>query len=73
MIDIKQTDAFMIYLGIFLLIVISLWVYQAATKVFYQYSQCKNIFTCEYCGADYLLDSSKQISKCPECKSYNEE
>ena len=74
MIELSPIMAIMIYLGMTLGILLSLWAYshyQQRHKKLVTSDQTLKM--CEYCAFAYLADTSKKISKCPQCLSYNKD
>ncbi len=72
MIKIAPNTAIMIYLAITLSTILGVWFYhhlkQRRTKVVVSDQQ---LMICEYCTCAYTGDISKDVSQCPECKSFN--
>lgn len=72
MIEVAPNTAIMIYLAIFLAVIMGLWLNTHVVK------RNKKIVTteqkllvCEYCQCAYVEDLAKEVTKCPECQSYN--
>lgn len=72
MIEVSPEAACMLYLGIAILAVLGIWLFQ------HKKSQKKEIisyttahFTCEFCHSAYLDDPLKTVTRCPECQSLN--
>lgn len=72
MIELSANTAVMLYLGITLGILLSLWVLQNISykrKKIYEIEQ--DLFVCEYCHFAYLEEGVKEVTQCPQCGSYN--
>ena len=71
MFEISPDAAITIYLLLTLGSILSLWTYQHFRKKRVVYSPEKKLLTCEYCNHPYIDDCFKQITRCPQCGSYN--
>jgi hypothetical protein len=74
MIELSANTAFMLYLSLTLLTLLTLWLHH------HYRSRHKKIVTsehelhvCEYCHCAYLEQDFKAISQCPECKLFNKQ
>jgi len=74
MIELSASTAFMLYLAFTLTILMVLGVTS------YLRSRKKLILPaatilciCEYCHHTYVADSTKKVSQCPQCQSFNQE
>lgn len=74
MIEVSLTTVIMLYLCLTLLILLGLWTYQhyltRHKKVIVSEQQ---LFLCEYCASAYVADSSRPVTRCPDCKSLNKD
>ncbi len=73
MIELAPHTAVMIYLGLTILAMLSIWLashFRLRKKSVVTSKQ--KLVTCEYCSQVYLAAIEKRISKCPICTSYNE-
>ena len=74
MIDIFPTTALMLYLGLILFGMLAVWILQNfVSKKKPILPLEKKLFTCEFCHFPYLDSSTKKITRCPGCKSYNKQ
>lgn len=72
MIELTVTQAFLLYLGFTISILLGLWSH-------YHYRVRKQrvsllpqrLHVCEYCRTAYLAEVEKAISRCPCCQSFN--
>ena len=74
MIDLTLASAFTLYLGLTLLVILSIWLYshsQSRKKKPLPTEQA--LFTCEYCHFVYLADNAKTLNRCPQCNLFNKE
>lgn len=72
MIELSPTTALMVYLGLALAAILSIWIfnhYSARKKVFLP--EEKKLHVCEFCHFAYLDVTEKEITKCPRCTSFN--
>lgn len=72
MIEITPTTAFVLYLAMTLATLSGFWIYQHVhfrRKVIR--TAAEYLFLCEYCQNAYIQDSSKEVTQCPNCLSYN--
>ena len=72
MIELSATTAFMIYLSLTLGTLLGIWIYQhyqSKNRETLPSEQKLNV--CEFCHYAYLGDSAKNVSKCPQCHSFN--
>ncbi len=72
MIKLSLSNAFMLYLGFTLLVLLCLWVYynlRMRKKTIVPYE--RYLFQCEYCHCQYLEEAYKAVTQCPECHSFN--
>jgi hypothetical protein len=72
MIELLPATAVMLYLGISLTTLLSLWIfhhYQSRTRKVIL--QAEKLLVCEYCHCAYLADIAKKVTRCPDCSSYN--
>lgn len=72
MIEISPSTAAVLYLGTTLFTILGIW--------FYNHYKAKNkeraplekkLNVCEFCHFAYLDNSSKGVTRCPQCNSYN--
>jgi len=72
MIEISPTAATMLYLGLTISILLGLWIYQQ-----YRFQRKKilpaeqKLLICEFCHFAYLEDQAKNVTRCPQCQSFN--
>lgn len=74
MIELSANTALMLYLLITTAILLSIW-------SFYHYSRRskqsipleQQLYICEYCHFVYLEEMTKQVTKCPQCQSFNKD
>ncbi len=72
MIELSTNTAVMLYLVVTLSAVLGMW-------IFHHYSTRKKkiilaaqeLQVCEYCHFVYLIDLEKEITQCPQCRSFN--
>lgn len=72
MIELSASVAFMLYLGMTLLILLGLWLkhhWKEKRKLGRVHKFL--LLSCEFCHCIYLDDSSKSVTRCPQCHSYN--
>jgi len=74
MIVLSTTTALMLYLFFTLTLLLSLFAYQhfalRTKKIIVSEDE---LLCCEYCHFAYLADCSKQVTKCPQCHSFNKD
>ncbi len=74
MIEIAPDTAFLLYIGLMLLLLLGTWTYHL-----YRSSKRKLVLTeyelsvCEYCHFAYLATRGDKLSRCPQCKALNKE
>jgi hypothetical protein len=74
MIQISATLALTLYLSLFLLTLLLLWILHNKKKMkSLKIEPLTKLFVCEFCKYPYLDKSSKKITECPQCKSFNKE
>jgi ribosomal protein L37AE/L43A len=72
MIELTTPTAIMIYLCLTLGILLGLWGYHHYKSRYRKIlSTEQELFVCEYCHFVYLDDIVKEITKCPQCQSFN--
>lgn len=72
MIALSLSDAFLLYLGIAILFLLGLWLYQHFKKGPHKAIQPLHIlFVCEYCHFVYQEESHLKVTQCPQCQSLN--
>lgn len=73
MIELSASTAFMLYLGITLLVLLALWLYEHLQPRGHHILESTKplLLTCEFCHHVYLEDPTKLVTQCPQCKSYN--
>lgn len=72
MIELSQTTALMLYLGMTLAFILGVWIYShygSRKRCFMPLE--KELITCEFCLFAYLDTGGKKITRCPRCESYN--
>jgi len=72
MIELSQTTALMMYLGLTLFVLLGAWIihhYKSRNRRFLPMEQDLNV--CEFCHFAYLDTGAKKITKCPRCQSFN--
>ncbi|MDR3624081.1 MAG: hypothetical protein P4L16_02950 [Chlamydiales bacterium] len=72
MFTVSSSISFTLYLGIFLLLLLALWLidnkrHSKKTKL----PPLSELFICEYCHFPYLDRIDKDVTMCPQCKSFN--
>lgn len=73
MIEINSNTAVIIYLGLCLFSILGIWGWQH----FYRRNRKiilaqKKLTVCEYCHFAYLDNGIKNVTKCPQCQSFNQ-
>jgi hypothetical protein len=73
MIEISLTTALMIYLCMTLGALLGMWGLQHyfSRKTKLEVAQ-HQLFLCEYCQFCYLEDPQKEVTRCPQCHSFNQ-
>lgn len=72
MIEVAPNTAIMIYLAIFLTVIMGLWLYTHVVKRNNKIVTTEQrLLVCEYCQCAYVEDQTKEVTKCPECESFN--
>ena len=73
MIEVDMSKALMLYMALFLSLCFGAWLIshlkgrrKAAIPPLYE------LTTCEYCLFNYLSETGKKITTCPQCSSYNQ-
>lgn len=72
MIELSPDTAFLLYLGITLLVLLSAWIYHIYHSHKRKLSMVDYRLTvCEYCHFAYLGNKGDPVTRCPQCKSLN--
>jgi predicted Zn-ribbon and HTH transcriptional regulator len=72
MIEVAPNTAITIYLAIFLTVIMGLWLYTHLTKRHKKIIMTEqHLLICEYCQCAYVEDHTKEVTKCPDCQSFN--
>lgn len=72
MIELSPTTALMLYLGITLVSLLSIWIAQHCRSRYRRILPAeKELHVCEFCLFAYLEESNKKITRCPRCESFN--
>lgn len=72
MIALNADQAFLVYLGFTLLVLLGLWCYHHYKTRSHRLSLLpQRLQVCEYCHTAYLADVEKDVSRCPGCDSFN--
>lgn len=72
MIELTAQAATMLYLLLTLGTLLLLWVIQHLKKKTKQILPSREqLCRCEYCHTAYMVPTTKKVSQCPECKSFN--
>ncbi len=72
MIELTFNSFFMLYLSLTLAVILSLWLYSHYRKrrqLFFQTE--KELQICEYCHFAYLVESTQELNRCPQCSLFN--
>lgn len=72
MIELSPSIALLLYLGLTMGIILGLWVFQhyrSRTQTIF--TQEKNLHVCEFCHHAYLAETTRDVTQCPQCKSFN--
>lgn len=72
MIELTPAAACTLYLGTTLAILLGLWIYhhyQSRNKKIITVAQ--QLHVCEYCHFAYLAELGKEVTRCPQCQSFN--
>jgi len=71
-IELNLNTALMLYLGVTMGILLSLWIFSHYSSRRQKISIIEQeLLICEYCHCAYLSDLNKTISQCPQCQSFN--
>lgn len=73
MIEVELSSVFVLFLGLILFLYLGVWLFghlrgrkkEAIPPPF-------QLQTCEYCAYTYLTKTSKSLSTCPQCSSFNQ-
>lgn len=72
MIQIELPTAITIYSAVLGLLIAGIWIY---TEIFvrrpHRYLGKQFLWRCTYCAFIYLDEGAQQVSKCPQCESFN--
>ena len=72
MIELSLASAFMLYLFLFLSVLFGLWLSEMLMSRKPPSKALKKVLiTCEYCHFLYLEREEANVSKCPQCASFN--
>ncbi|MEC7838897.1 MAG: hypothetical protein VX777_02525 [Chlamydiota bacterium] len=72
MIQVAPNTAIMIYLALTLSSILGVWIFSHLTRRQHKIITTENqLRICEYCQCAYVDDISKEVTQCPECKSFN--
>lgn len=72
MIELNTNTAIMLYLLITLTTLLGLWIYQHYSTRFKKVNVSDQVLhVCEYCHFAYLEGIETEITRCPQCKSFN--
>lgn len=72
MIELTPISALMLYLGLTLIAILSIWGIHHYTSLKRQILPSeKELYQCEFCHFAYLEIGAKKITQCPRCQSYN--
>lgn len=72
MIEVAPNTAIMLYLAISLTAILGLWLYSHASKRKKKIvTSEQRLLVCEYCHCAYVEDLTKEVTKCPDCNSFN--
>ena len=72
MIKMTLPNAFMLYLGGTLAVLLFFWIYHnlmMRKKKLIPYE--RRLLVCEYCSFSYLEELFKAVTQCPQCHSFN--
>ena len=70
MIELTPTAALTLYFTTTLAFILGLWIYQHV-RVKKVVTAAQELVVCEYCHFAYLGELSKEVTQCPQCRSYN--
>ena len=71
-VEMDLSTAFLLYLAVTLGTLLSLWVIRNVLR-----RGCRvvlpeiQLYNCEFCKETYLDDNDKEVTKCPQCQSFN--
>lgn len=74
MFEVTAATAAILYLSATLAFLFGIWLFQhqrSCKRVFL--SKKEALFVCEFCHFAYVADTVKEVTKCPQCSSYNKE
>lgn len=72
MIEISYQAAFTLYLCMTVAVVLGFWIARHfSTKNRKLVVEEKELKTCEYCHFAYLDERGKEVTRCPQCRSFN--
>jgi uncharacterized paraquat-inducible protein A len=72
MIELSANTAFMLYLGMTLAVLLGIWTWQSYdSRRNKSISLEQELFVCEYCHFAYLEEGIKEVTRCPQCQSFN--
>lgn len=72
MIEIYPATAAVLYLAATLSVILGIWLYNHyTTKKKERPPLTKELTICEFCHFAYLDNSTKGVTRCPQCNSYN--
>lgn len=72
MFSVDMATALILYLGMFLFIGLGAWLISHLKGRKKQVlPPLQQLMTCEFCAFYYLSETGKDITLCPQCKSYN--
>lgn len=72
MISVSKATALMIYLALFLFLCLGAWLFSHLKGRKKQHlPPLYQLTICEYCHYNYLSETGKTISACPQCHSFN--
>ncbi len=72
MIELSPTTALMLYLGLTLFFLLSIWIWNHYASRRRQILPAEqDLHVCEFCHFAYLDTGAKKLTRCPRCQSYN--
>lgn len=72
MIELTTNAALIIYLGLTLAVILTLWlVNHFKSKKRYSIDTRQQLYLCEYCCFVYLELDNQTVTTCPQCQSFN--
>ena len=72
MISVELPIAFLLYLGLFLALILGLWVRQESrARRRRVLPPPRVVVACEYCLKEYTRPFERPISRCPQCQALN--